>query len=155
MGAKDSSSEIQVIANERSITLVLFLLALFAPIFCYISSVAIYVFSATWIYVQSGYEIRLVISDILLLIPISSLRIVYVYQMNRYYQGLTTRKKTLALGFLSDGPGFFMFFLMTISYLFPSIWLYKSIPTPLLFLFGTLILWRKPFPELTAPWDDK
>jgi len=154
MGVNDSSGDIPVIANKRAITLMLSLLALFAPIFCYISAAAIYIFSATWIYTQSGYGVHLAFDDILLLIPITTLRIAYVYQVNRYYEGVITRKKTLALGILADGPGFFMFLLMVVSLLFPSFWLYKSIPTPLLFLIGTLLLWRRPVPESKTPWND-
>jgi hypothetical protein len=74
--------------------------------------------------------------------------------VHKYYEGSITRGKTLALGILADGPGFFMLLLMVTALLVPSLWLYLSIPTPLLFLSGTLILWRKPLPESKAPWND-
>ena len=151
-GAGDSSANIPIIINRRVVVLVLSLLALFAPMFCYISQVAFYIFSATWVYIQSGYDVQFT-SQIILMIPILALRLVYVYQVHRYYEGLTTRLRTLLLGILAEGPGVFMLFLMLIALLVPSLWLYFSIPTPLLFLSGILILWRRPLPEPKTPWN--
>jgi hypothetical protein len=147
----DSASNVPMLVNRKAVVLVLSLLALFAPIFCYFSRVAIYVFSATWIYSQSEHDVHLAFDEIMLLIPITALRVAYVYQVHKYYDGSITRKKTLPLGILADGPGFFMFLLMVVALLVPSLWLYVSIPTPLLFLSGSLILWRKPFPESKTP----
>lgn len=146
------SDSIRILVNRRVVVLALSLLALFAPMFCYISSAAIYVFSATWIYIQSGHDVQLVF-QIMLAIPITALRFVYVYQVHKYYEGSTTRGKTLALGILADGPGFFLFLVMVVALLDPSLWLYIFISTPLLFLSGTLILWRKPLPEPKTPWN--
>ena len=153
-GVVDSSGNIPMLVNRKVVVFVLSLLALFAPIFCYVSRMAIYVFSATWIYSQSGHDVQLAFTESMLLIPVTALRVVYVYQVHKYYEGSITRGKTLALGILADGPGFIMLLLMVTALLVPSLWLYLSIPTPLLFLSGTFILWRKPLPESKAPWND-
>jgi hypothetical protein len=153
-GVDDSSGNIPILLKRRAVMLVLLLLALFAPIFCYVSRVAFYIFSATWIYSQSGHNIQLALEDFMILIPVTGLRVIYVYQVHKYYDGSMTRRKILLLGILADGPGFFMFSLMVIALLVPSLWLYISIPIPLLFLSGSLILWRKPLPESKTPWND-
>ena len=132
--------------------IVLSMLALFAPMFCYFSGAAIYVFSAILIYIQSGYDIQIAF-QIILAIPVTTLRFGYVYQVHRYYEGLTTRGKTLALGILADGPGFFLFLVMAVALLVPYLWVYIFIPTPLLFLSGSLILWRRPLPEPKTLWN--
>ena len=147
----DSSDNIGLV-NRKVMVLVFSLLALFAPIFCYVSSVATYVFSATWIYSQSGHDVQFSY-QILTMIPIVALRLVFVYQVHRYYEGSTTRQRTLVLGILAEGPSLFMLLLVLVAFLVPSIWLYLSIPTPLLLLSGTLLLWRKPFPEPKTPWN--
>ena len=148
----DDSSVTTAQVNSKVVVFGLSLLALFAPIFCYISSAATYVFSATWIYSQSGHDVQFSY-QILTMIPIVALRSVFVYQVHRYYEGSTTRLRTLIVGILAEGPSLFMILLMVLALLVPSIWLYFSIPTPLLLLGGTLLLWRRPLPEPKTPWN--
>ena len=152
MAEVDDSSVKITLVNRKVVVLVLSLLALFAPMFCYISSQATYVFSATWVYSQAGHDAQ-ISSQILTMIPIVALRLVFIYQVHRYYEGSTTRLRTLVLGILAEGPSLFMLLLMVVALLVPSFWLYLSIPTPLLLLSATLLLWRRPLPEPKTPWN--
>jgi len=151
VGVDGSSTNTHFLANRRVLVFVLSLLTLLAPMFCYISSVDIYIASATWIYSLSSQDVFFF--PIMFTIPLTMLRFLFAYQINRYYEGMTTRGKTLALGILADGPGFLLLLVMVITLLVPSLWVYIFYPTPLLFLSGALVLWRKPIPKPKTPWD--
>jgi hypothetical protein len=146
-----SSASIRIVVNKRVVLFILSILSLFAPMFFYISSVDVYVFSAAWIYSLSGHGV--LFFPIMFTIPLSMLRLLFVYQMYKYYEGSTTRRWTLVLAILADGPGFALFFVTLISLLTQAPWVYMFYPTPLLFLIGMFILWLRPLPEPRTPWN--
>ncbi|MFQ5832518.1 MAG: hypothetical protein ACE5H4_07440 [Candidatus Thorarchaeota archaeon] len=153
----DTSTEYHSVVNRRVVVIVLSALALFAPMLCYFSGTAINLLALTWRYIQFRDEVYFGILDPLssiFMMPVLIFRCAYVYQVYKYYQGATTRRRTLVLGIMSEGPGLLMFSLMVIALLFPSLlWLYLSVPTPLLLFAGAAIVLLRPVPELTSPWN--
>jgi hypothetical protein len=111
-----------------------------------------------WNFNSSPYNTSLQISDIFILpivIPFVFLRLAYAYQMVRFYKGVTTKKRTLILGIVSELPFgilFMPFFIM--SLLDPSISIMLAGPTLILLIVGILIIRLKPPPESPEMWEE-
>jgi hypothetical protein len=111
-----------------------------------------------WYFTSSRYYISLEIVDIFILpvvIPFVFLRLAYAYQMVRFYKDLTTKKRTLALGIVSELP----FAILSIpvfimSFLDPYSPIMMAGPTLILLIVGLLIIRLKPPPESPEIWEE-
>jgi hypothetical protein len=153
----DSTIEVKDVVDRRLVAIGLSALALLAPIFCYVSQVSVTIFAALWAYIDYGYGTHFGFVEPFQLAftgPFLALRLLFVYQVDRYYQGVTTRRRALVLGLVADGPGLFMALLMLATILLPlPIALYVFIPIPLLLMAGGIVMWLRPVPEPVSPWD--
>jgi len=78
------------------------------------------------------------------------LRAIPAYQVYRYYDGKTTKKRAYIASLVGDGLFIFPAVLMMLMSLgFPS---FFTAPLPFQFVIGVLILWKIPGPEPTTPW---
>ncbi|MHA1483757.1 MAG: hypothetical protein ACTSPR_00390 [Candidatus Thorarchaeota archaeon] len=149
-------------ANPITIGIVMTLVALLAPFTVsfygydrlYFSMIGI-----LWNFTSSPYYYTsLEITNIYILpivIPFVFLRLAYAYQMVRFYKGLTTKKRTLALGIVSELP----FAILLLPFLFLSFLdPYGSImlvgPTLILLIVGILIIRLKLPPEYLETWEE-
>jgi hypothetical protein len=82
-------------------------------------------------------------------------RFAFVFQITRRYNGLSTNKRTLILGFFSESMFFAIFILNLFSMLFhPFTRFSLMIPIPTVLLSGFGLLKYRPAPEPTIPWRE-
>ena len=145
--------------NPNVVGIMMALVALLAPL---AFSIAIYdgmhlsVTAVLWGFILSPYQTYLEILNIFTLatmMPFGALRFAYAYQMVRLYKGLTTKKRTLTLGIVSELP----FVMLAILYLI--MWFFNPYspmglagPTLILLIVGTLIIKFRPPPKPPEIW---
>jgi len=86
----------------------------------------------------------------IVLFPFGILRVVFVYQMVRYYRGWSTRNRTILAGVLAENP---LVLLNSLLSLF--MWPYLIISTPLMLVSALVFLWFTPYPVPQTPFDDQ
>ena len=90
-----------------------------------------------------------------IVIPFAFLRLAYAYQMVRFYKGLTTKKRTLALGIVSELPFAILSIpVFILSFLDPYGCIMLAGPTLILLIVGILIIRLKPPPESLEIWEE-
>jgi hypothetical protein len=146
--------------NPIVVGIVLVLVALLAPFAFSLSGYDGLYFSiigVLWSFTSSPRYTYLEITNIFtfaITIPFGFLRLAYAYQMVRFYKGLTTKKRTLTLGIVSELPFailFIPFFIM--SFLDPY-GINLAGPTLILLIVGILIIRLKPPPKLPEIWKE-
>ncbi|MFX1607102.1 MAG: hypothetical protein ACFFDD_14505 [Promethearchaeota archaeon] len=81
--------------------------------------------------------------------PLTCPRLIFIYQISRYYEHKSSRAMTVLVGILTDIPMWFVSLLLIYSGLWgPTI----SIPTPFMALFGIIMMWKWSYPEPQKPW---
>ncbi|MFQ5834115.1 MAG: hypothetical protein ACE5H4_15530 [Candidatus Thorarchaeota archaeon] len=115
------------------------------------------ILAAIWAYNDYRYGKHFIIFEpfqLTFTAPFLAFLLLFVYQVDRYYRKATSRRLTLVLGVVADGPGFVMTLLMLATIPFSLlIGLYLFIPVPVLLLAGALVMWLRPVPEPVSPWD--
>ena len=87
-----------------------------------------------------------------LLVPLNICNIAYIWKMVHYYRGDCTRNFVIWVGMLSITlPTIFA--IVLIGFLTPSQSLLAISPIYLPFIFGIILMYRKPRPELISPWQ--
>lgn len=134
-------------------------LALFAPIFVSIDPLwgNVEIWAMTWMYrapygfADFGYV------QFMASIPFTVWRVVFVYQMNRYYRGRSTRRVTVLLGAFAEMPLLVLYCMIPL--LAPPTALTWGptllVPTPLMLVAAFTFLWMTPFPVPKTPFDDQ
>ena len=137
--------------------LVMAALAVLTPFLIQITNTIITIVTTTWMLQISSYDssFRLFpLRDWLISMPFTLPRLVFVYQMARYYNGKTSRSNTLIVGVLSEIWLFVIIGLLNMIALVSSLVLLDTtIPLPLLLVMGVILLWRRPMTQPTTPWD--
>jgi len=142
-------------ANPITIGIVMTLVALLAPFTVGLSGydgLYLSMIGILWNFTSSPYYTSLEIANIFTLaivIPFGFLRLAYAYQMVRFYKGLTTKKRALALGIVSELPFailFIPFFIMSFLDQYSPITL--AGPTLILLIVGIFIIRFRPPPEI-------
>ena len=132
-------------------------LAVLSPWLIQITHTSITIYTTMWKLQISSYNssFRLLpLGDVLISLPFSLPRLVFAYQMARYYNGKTSRSKTLIVGVLSEMWLLFIIALLTmIAAATSMIILDTTIPLPFLLVMGVILLWRRPMTQPTTPWD--
>lgn len=84
---------------------------------------------------------------------IISTRLIFVNHMVNRYRGKSTRRRTWILGLLSESFFIFTAIIICITLILdPRLWFSITIPLPLTFLTGLLLLKYRPAPEKVIPW---
>ena len=149
--------------HSQLITGVVLIIGLFAPImitmYNYEFDSELSIQSLFWVYDQPPYMPNIFGFSLTPLyylpsmFPFLLLRIVPVSQINRYYNGKTTRKRAFIASFIGD----VMFLIISLPALFTTImygfYFSMIIPLPIQFIVATLILWRFSVPEAITPWE--
>ncbi len=135
-------------------------IALFAPLYGMYQNFGyswyLSIQSILWAYnsssgMYSGPGFMILPINMIYMFPLILLRLVPVSQIYRYYQGKTTRRRTIISLFIGDA--IVLFFGLT-AVLIMSFGMYLiMIPVAAQIVFGALILWRWPFREPRTPWD--
>ena len=137
--------------------LVMAALAVLSPFLIQITNTIVRIYTTTWMLQISSYHssFRLLpLGDLLISLPFSLQRLVFAYQMARYYGGKTSRTNTIIVGVLSEMWLLLIIALLTmIAAASSMIFLDTTIPLPLLLLMGVILLWRRPMAQPTTPWD--
>ncbi|MFW9807662.1 MAG: hypothetical protein ACFFFK_13120 [Candidatus Thorarchaeota archaeon] len=147
--------------SPTTITTIMLIIALFGPVSINFYpdpwfGPMVYFCGMTWQTI--GFNLSyLMFSALLLLvsIPFMFLRLVFVYQIYKYYQGLVTRKRTFIVGVLSEIQfPLITFFIMPFTIGNPSLTSFIAIPIPLLLLVGLVILYFVNLPLPTDGWKE-
>ncbi|KXH69971.1 MAG: hypothetical protein AM326_01385 [Candidatus Thorarchaeota archaeon SMTZ-45] len=164
-----SPSEVQEARRARvkpwMITTVMLIIAFFGPISLNIypgvgfMGGAVYIFSMTW-QITDLATMTIVTFDISLVMVtglLSFMRPVFVYQLARYYKGITTRVRAILAGIISELQ-LTAFTALAILYLLSnpimSFVYIIAVPIPIPLLLGTVFIWLVPVPELAVPWKE-
>ncbi|MHA2208372.1 MAG: hypothetical protein ACXABV_04315 [Candidatus Thorarchaeota archaeon] len=114
--------------------------------------------AVTWMYQESSYNtgFRIFIpEEWLFSIPVSIPRLLFAYQMRRYYQERTSHVNTVLVGVFSEMPVPLIMaalFLANLSTPVP-IFLPTVVPVPILIAVGLILMWRHPKSLPTTPWE--
>jgi hypothetical protein len=156
--AKPRKGEVPV--DLRVVAIIIGALALFAPYMLVLQlDPGTFILDAmTWRYTRSdSYWWFTFMVDYMIMgtFPFTVWRLALVYQMNRYYQGRSTRRTTFLLAVLAE-----MIMVtadLVIYYLiFPGYWgPLLTIPTPLMLVGASVFLWLTPYPVPKTPFDDQ
>lgn len=87
--------------------------------------------------------------------PVSLPRLLFAYQMLRYYQEKTSRMITVLVGVFSEMPVSLVMaslFLVNLSSPAPTL-LPTIIPVPILIAVGLILMWRRSMILPTTPWE--
>jgi hypothetical protein len=133
-------------------------LALFSPIVLIFQEVGL----DTWVLIRSatyhyGYQFGYEFMNPYILtaeFPLVVWRYVFVWQMMRYYEGRSSRRTTIILGFVAENIYVIVEFLMSYVIL-PGYWgPILLIPTPLMLFSALVFIWFAPYP-VPKTYDDE
>jgi hypothetical protein len=134
--------------NEKHAGTVMALVALLTPFMITVTRIAdaVTVYASLWMLQRSGsyYDVFLGPMEWLAMSPFTLMRLIFVYQVFRYYRGKSTRRNTIILGVLVESP----IWLASLQSILPSWGLSVSIPLPIILCAGVLLVWT--FPRLEA-----
>ena len=147
--------------SSKRVAQVMMIFALLGPIFIYVSSspttgLSLEIHALFWMAASIGGPLIFFIGDLQIMLGIAlllPLRLFFVRQMHRCYEGRTSKRATATVGLLSEIQ-------VVIPYLFmltgPSTpYLTLAAPIPLLFLAGLLLLITVPPPKDVQTWISK
>lgn len=145
----------EMLISPTTITTIMLIIALLGPVSVnFYPSIlrghSVYICGMTWQTI--GFDLSSLMFGALFLIvslPFMFLRLVFVYQIYKYYQGLVTRKRTFIVGVLSEIQfPLLNFFIAPFAIGSPSFVVFLAIPIPLLLIIGLAILYsvKVPFP---------
>ena len=113
--------------------------------------------AAAWMYQRSSYHtgFRLFRPDEWLFsVPFTLPRLIFSYQVMRYYKGKSSRVNTAIVGFFCETPVLlFTASVYIISFMSSPLFIPLLIPLPVLLVIGLLLMWRRPMIQPTTPWD--
>ncbi|MFQ5832516.1 MAG: hypothetical protein ACE5H4_07430 [Candidatus Thorarchaeota archaeon] len=150
----------EVPVDLRVVAFIIGALALFAPYALLIETFewSTTIVSMTWTSIQ-GYNMRLFyFHNPFMLIgefPAAVWRVVFVYQMVRYYLGRSTRRMTILAGILAEMPMLAYMYWWTLYAASIGQGPYLTIPTPLMVVAALAFLWMIPYPVPKTPFDDQ
>ena len=147
--------------NLTALTTILLLIAMFAP-----SNLNFYpepgtsdfthLIAMSWDVV--GFSIRgAMVGFVYFLVglPFMFLRLVFVYQVYKYYLGITTRKRVVIAGILGEVQfALISLALLPVCYINPNLAAIISIPIPILLLVGLMILRFVPRAARISEWTE-
>ena len=151
--SKASSNRVQIVAILM--TLIAFLAPVVVAGYSYGYSFYLNITAMLWsIFIDEyGFHFQFInVYSSIAMIPFLLFRVAFVYQITRYYQGKTTRGRTVVAAVLSEAP----FLALYVVYLFTfAIYggLGLNFPLPIMMVVGLLLLWRSPVQEVTVPWE--
>ncbi len=131
----------------------LLLIALFGPsnLNMYLELGQIYLVGMSW---ELG-SFMLSFTFFLVGLPFMFLRLVFVYQVYKYYLGTTSRKRVVITGILGELQfPLISLLLVPICLLNPGLAVIISIPIPILLIAGLLVLRYIPKPKGTSEWTE-
>jgi len=145
------------------VLLITLIVALFSPVIAILYNSPYYsyvqIMAMTWVWYGSGggMPIPLLFFFIISSLPFTFMRLVFVYMVNRYYLGKTTRQRILIAGIIAEAqapiiyslPYIIMLILSPGSSYFPM----YAIPVPILIIVVFLLMRFRPPPERKS-WVD-
>ena len=147
--------------NALIVGIMMALMALLAPLmfsFTTHDGLCFGVLAVLWSFTSTPWRTYLETSDTFtfaILMPFGLLRLAYAYQMVRLYMARTTKRRTLALGIVSELPITILLvpvFIMLLLYPDGPMVLFG--PTLILLIIGTLIIRLKPPPKPPEIWEE-
>jgi hypothetical protein len=156
VGQVDSA---RVPVDLRIVCVVVGVFALFAPFVVSIETTRGQVtFGAmTWAYITSGQGGGFhffSLMEWIVVLPLGMWRVIFVYQMFRYYRGWSTRNRTALAGILAELPLLSFYYWGTYASSM-GVLSYLTIPTPLMLLAALAFLWLNPCPVPKTIFDEQ
>ena len=81
--------------------------------------------------------------------PLTASRLIFVYQVFRYYEKKSTRTTTVLVGLVTELPMWLVALLITATGFWGST---ITIPTPFMAIFAIVIMWKWSYSEPKTPW---
>lgn len=144
-----------------TITTVMLVIAIFGPVSVNIYLEGglgsnIYLTGMTWQIIGLNlYNVMFGVAFFLVSLPFTFLRLVFVYQVYRYFCGLASRRNTILIGVLAEIQfpliGLIM---MPFAIGSPSIAVVLAVPVPLLLIVGVIFLRYVPIPQPIDGWKE-
>ncbi|MFW9846126.1 MAG: hypothetical protein ACFFD6_05235 [Candidatus Thorarchaeota archaeon] len=146
------------VINLRVVCFIIGALALLAPSYVWMnpSSDMIAILAMTWRFDRVGGRMSWMTMDPIMTfasLPFTVWRLVFVYQMVRYYQGRGTRVGTVLLGIFAELPFLMLDLLMRVLSP-PTMHLWNpgvTFPTPFMLFAGLVFIWMRPYPVPKTP----
>jgi len=143
--------------DAKLATLVVGVIAVVTPIIITVSLTTVYVsiIASTWMLDLFDSVLFFTVNgptELVVTSPLTVLRLVFVFQMFRYYSGKSTRSRTVLIGIVTELPlwGSFILFIV------PSLWgPTLTVPLPFSLVVGMLMVWKRPYVELKTPWEEQ
>jgi hypothetical protein len=162
-GAQQEAGAIRV--KPWMITTIMLILTFFGPMSLNIypslgpfESDTIYIFAMTYqiLNIFTWDFVMFDLPTIMVTALFSFMRLVFVYQLSRYYKGRTSRGRTIAVGIISELQmtiitGLVLLFLMSSPVM---VFYMIAVPIPILLLLGLVFMWTVPVPEIPGPWKE-
>jgi hypothetical protein len=144
--------------DAKLVTIAMAFIAVFVPFLISITpmSDAIYMMASAWMLDINRGQVRSVYfgpTEWAAMSPLTFIRLIFVFQISRYYGGKSTRKRTVIVGILTELPLWVSFLLLVL----PSwgIWITFSMPLPFLLVAGVMLVWRYPRLEVENHWEEQ
>jgi predicted RNA-binding Zn-ribbon protein involved in translation (DUF1610 family) len=153
------TDSIKAPVDLRIVCVVVGALALFSPFVVSIETTwgQVTFAAMTWGYITSGQGGGFHFFSLMewvLVLTIGMWRVIFVYQMIRYYRGRSTRNQTILAGILAEIPLLSFYYWGTYASSM-GVLSYLVIPTPLMFVGALVFLWMTPYPVAVTHFDDQ
>jgi hypothetical protein len=156
-----SNTDSKRIQSPILVGVIMLAAAIFGPAFFTLQSIPgdFYhsIVAVTWEYSEStnGINFRFLNPNTIMgALPLTCLRFVFVYWIIRYYRGLTTQRRAILVGTITELqilllvlPSLLLLYLQPHSFYY---WLYG--PVPILLLLGLMFVKLLPEKEISTPW---
>lgn len=155
LGNKNTTSSNRVQITAVLMTLIAFLAPVVTAGYSYGYSFYLNITAMLWSIYIDEYSFNFQFINVyssLAMIPFLLFRVAFVYQIVRYYQGKTTRGRTVVAAVLSEAPFLALYVLYLFTFAFYG-GLGLNFPTPIMMIVGLLLLWRSPVPDVVVPWE--
>ncbi len=119
--------------------------ALLSPLMITLTSSILSIHTMTWWIEFRWNGVVIGYDHLLSAFPLTASRLIFVYQVFRYYENRSTRATTILVGLVAELPMGVIGSLFLLANGIP-------IPTPFLVIFAIAIMWKLPYSEPKTPW---
>ncbi len=119
--------------------------ALLSPLMITLTSSILSIHTMTWWIEFRWNGVVIGYDHLLSAFPFTASRLIFVYQVFRYYENRSTRATTILVGLVAELPMGVIGSLFLLANGIP-------IPTPFLVIFAIAIMWKLPYSEPKTPW---
>ena len=131
--------------NPRIMAVIAGVVVLLSPMIITLTSSILSIHAMSWYIEFRWYGVVVGYDHLFSALPLTASRLIFVYQVFRYYKHRSTRATTVFVGLVAELP----------MGIIGSLFLFANgipIPTPFLLIFAIAIMWKLPYAEPQKPW---